>query len=140
MDTREVGKIAPGTILYQGRYRIDLVLTRTPHRAIYRAWDLNRNRAASIVEYLPSDDATVSAALERAAPLVQLDHHSLMAFQVVFVEQDTVFAALTFAGGQTIEHIMAERTTPIPPAAAARWISQASEMLEFLASALPTWH
>jgi hypothetical protein len=139
MNTRTVGTLTQGTVLYQGRYRIDLLLTRTPHRAIYRAWDLTHNRAATLLELTPADDATVTTALERAAPLVKLDHATLLSFQVVFVEHDTVFIALTFAGGQTVEHIMAERATPIPPAAAVRWISQ-SEMLEYFASALPDWH
>ncbi len=140
MNTRTVGALAQGTVLYQGRYRIDLLLTRTPLRAIYRAWDLTHNRAATLVELAPVDDAAATTALERAAPLVQLDHASLLSFQVVFVEHETVFIALTFAGGQTIAHIMAERATPIPPAAAVRWISQTAEMLEYFATALPDWH
>jgi hypothetical protein len=140
MMTRDVGSIAQGTILYQGRYRIDLLLTRTPHRAIYRAWDLSRNRAASIVELVQADEAITTGALERAAPLVQLDHPTLHAFQVVFVEHDTVFLALTFASGQTIEHIMRDRTAPIQPQAAVRWISQVAEMLEFFAADLSDWH
>lgn len=140
MVTREIGFIPQGTVLYQGRYRIDLLLTRTPHRAIYRAWDLARNRAASIVELVQADEATTTSALERAAPLVQLDHPTLHAFQVVFVEHDTVFLALTFASGQTIEHIMRDRAAPIPSTAAVRWMSQVAEMLEFFATSLPDWH
>ena len=140
MSMHAVGNIPQGTILYQGRYRIDLLLAHTPHRAIYRAWNFARNRAATIVELAASDEQHVTTALERAAPLVQLDHHTLTSFQVVFVEEDTVFIGLTFAGGQTIEHIMADRAVPIVPSAAVRWISQAAEMLEFFDTTLPGWH
>ena len=140
MMTRAVGTLSPGTLLYQGRYRIDLLLATTPHRAIYRAWNLARGRASTIIELAPTTDPLATRALERAAPLVQLDHPALTAFQVVFVEQETVFIGMAFAGGQLVERIMDERITPIQPAAAVRWISQAAEMLEFFASALPTWH
>ncbi len=140
MMTRAVGTLTPGTLLYQGRYRIDLLLATTPHRAIYRAWNLARGRASTIIELAPATDQLATRALERAAPLVQLDHPALTGFQVVFVEQETVFIGMAFAGGQLLDRIMDERSAPIPPAAAVRWISQAAEMLEFFAGSLPTWH
>lgn len=140
LSMRTVGNIPQGTLLYQGRYRIELLLARTPHRAIYRALNLARNRPATIVELAASDEQHVTTALERAAPLVQFDHHTLTSFQVVFVEDDTVYIGLAFAGGQTIEHIMLDRTVPIQAGAAVRWISQAAEMLEYFDQALPDWH
>ncbi|MBA3823161.1 MAG: hypothetical protein H0X24_04540, partial [Ktedonobacterales bacterium] len=140
MMTRAVGTLTPGTLLYQGRYRIDLLLATTPHRAIYRAWNLARGRASTIIELAPSTDQVATRALALAAPLVQLDHPALTGFQVVFVEQETVFIGMAFAGGQLLDRIMDERLAPIQPAAAVRWISQAAEMLEFFAGSLPTWH
>jgi hypothetical protein len=140
MNETPVGRLTQRTELYHGRFRIDLLLASAPQRAVYRVWDTKRARAATLLEFATADATHAAAALERAAPLVQLDHPVLAAFQVVFVEQDTVFLVLQLPGGQTIDHIMAERQAPITPNAALRWIAQAAETLDVLQQALPAWH
>lgn len=140
MNLAPVGLLPQGTVLYQGRFRIDLLLAHAPQRAVYRAWDLTRDRPATILELATSNAQLAGAALDHAAPLVQLEHPELTPFQVVFVEQNTVFIGLALAGGQTIDRIMAERSAPITPVAAVRWITQAAEALDFLARELPNWH
>lgn len=140
MNLAPVGHLSQGTVLYQGRFRIDLLLANAPQRAVYRAWDLTRDRPATILELATANGQLASAALEKAAPLVQLDHPAMTPFQVIFVEYNTVFIGLALAGGQTIDRIMAERSAPITPVAAVRWITQAAEALDFLAHALPNWN
>nr|MBF6592614.1 protein kinase [Ktedonobacterales bacterium] len=140
MNLPPVGHLPQGTVLYQGRFRIDLLLANAPQRAVYRAWDLTRDRAATILELATPSEEQANAALQRAAPLVQLDHPTITPFQVIFVEQNTVFIGMGLPGGQTLDRIMAERNAPIAPAAAVRWIVQAAEALEFLGRELPDWH
>ena len=139
-SARPLGQITSSTVLYEGRYRIDITLAVAPNRAVYRAWDLFYGRPATIIELATPTVQRGPAALERAVPLVQLDHPAFTPFQLVFVEKGTVFLGLGIAGGQTIASIMAERHAPITPTAAVRWIAQAAENLEFLSKELPTWH
>ena len=134
------GHLASNTMLYQGRYRVDLLLAETPLMAIYRGWDLTQQHPATILELATPDPASAAAALEHAVPLIQLDHALLTSIQVLFVENNTFFVALALAGGQTLEHIMVGRAAPISPAAAVRWIAQVGEGVEFLAHELPSWH
>jgi hypothetical protein len=134
------GHLASNTMLYEGRYRVDLLLAETPLMAIYRGWDLAQQRPATILEMATPDPASAAAALEHAVPLIQLDHALLTPIQVLFVENNTFFVTLALAGGQTLEHIMVGRAAPISPAAAVRWVAQVGEGIEFLAHELPSWH
>ncbi len=134
------GHIASNTTLYQGRYRVDLLLSETPLLAIYRGWDITQQRPVTILELATPDPTVAAVALEHAVPLIQLDHALLRPIQVLFVENNTFFVALALAGGQTLEHIMEGRASPISPAAAVRWIAQVGEGVEFLAHELPSWH
>jgi hypothetical protein len=137
---RLTGQIAPGTLLYDGRFRVDMLLDSAYTRAIYRAWDLTRGRAVTLLEITTPDASRLPDALTRATPLVQLTHSLLSPIEVVFVQHDQFFIVIGLAGGQTIERIMAERTASITPSASVRWISQAAEGLEFLLEEIPEWH
>ncbi len=133
-NTPPIGRLAIGTRLYDGRYRLDLLLASAPHRAVYRAWDFSQQRAVTIIELATPDLERATSALDRAEPLVELEQTSPI--HVVWVESTTVYIAMGLAGGQTIERIMAERMAPIAPPAAVRWITQAAEGV----AALPDWH
>jgi hypothetical protein len=135
-DPQLVGRLTASTLLYDGRFRLDLVLVTAPFRALYRAWDLDRQRAITVLELATPSLAVASAAIDRAAPLVESAHPIMQAVQVVWIERGTIFLALGIAGGQTIERIVAERASPVAAGAAARWIAEAADGVQGLAG----WH
>lgn len=138
-ELRPVGQLAPGKVLYQGRFRIDLVLAIAPAHALYRAWDLIQQRAVTLIECSSPGYTQATKALERAAPLLEYEHPIISPIQVIFVEHATLFFVLAIGGGQTITQIMDGRSAPIVPAAAIRWIVQAADGVLFLTSHLPEW-
>ena len=107
-----VGQIPTGTLLYQGRYRITLVWTITPTRALYRVWDNNVQRSALILELSTPSRHQAALALEHAAPLLELDHPGISAIEVIFMERDTLFMGMAFSGGQNTRRHHCESQHP----------------------------
>ena len=134
-----MGDLPQGTLLYDQRFKIDVMLEANAGRAIYRASDSVLNKPATILEVYTPQPQRIEPALAKAIPLVQLEHPAISPIEVIFTQQDRLFIALSIPGGQTISRIMSGRTTPIPPGAALRWIAQIADALTFFAKPPLGW-
>ncbi len=138
-ELRPIGKLAPGTLLYAGRFRIDFLLAVGPAQALYRVREVASQQVMTLIEFSTPGQIQATISLNRAAPLLEYSHTMTTPIQVIFVENETLFFVMAIGGGQTIEQIMRNKHAPILPTSAIRWMVQAADGIIFLASRLPEW-
>ncbi len=138
-ELRPIGKLAPGTLLYTGRFRIDFLLAVGPALALYRVREVASQQVMTLIEFSTPGQIQATISLNRAAPLLEYSHTMTTPIQVIFVENETLFFVMAIGGGQTIEQIMRNKHAPILPTSAIRWMVQAADGIIFLASRLPEW-
>lgn len=128
--------LPPDTVL-QSRYQIEKELGRGGFGAVYRAYDLNLNRACALKENLSTTADAQRQFFREASALANLSHPNLPRVTDHFsVPKQGQYLVMDFIDGEDL-------TTKLPPGESApleeglKWIIQVADALEYMHSQSP---
>jgi formylglycine-generating enzyme required for sulfatase activity len=127
--------LAKGQTL-NNRYRIVALLGQGGFGAVYRAWDLNLQKSCAVKEnFSTTSEAQAQFTLE-ARWLANLHHSNLPRVIDHFLLPQGQYLVMDFVEGEDLDQILTQRG-PVSPDLAVTWISQITEVLDYLHSQNP---
>lgn len=144
----------PGTLLFNGGYRIVRVLGSGGFGVTYLAIDLNLDKEVAIKEFFPSsycsrdDSGSISNVslsskelierlkekfLKEAKNIARLKHPNIITISGSFKENDTVYYVMEYLKGGNVSDLV-KANGPLPLATALDYIRQVGEALAYLHS------
>ncbi len=144
-------RLAPGTPLSQGRYKIERAVAAGGMGAVYRALDTRFNRPCAVKEMLDEfqSDTERNQAVEwfgrEATLLLDLNHTCIPRVRDFFVEDDKHYLVMDFIEGRTLGELLEkEGNVPglngahgVPEARARSWAQQVCNVLAYLHNQTP---
>ena len=144
-------RLAPGTPLSQGRYKIEKLVAAGGMGAVYRALDTRFNRPCAVKEMLDEfqSDTERNQAVEwfgrEATLLLDLNHTCIPRVRDFFVEDDKHYLVMDFIEGRTLGELLEkEGNVPglngahgVPEARARSWAQQVCNVLAYLHNQTP---
>jgi serine/threonine protein kinase len=99
-----VGRLAPGTLVAGGRYRVERLLGVWGIRAFYQVEAASLRPRAVLAEFALTGGVAIA---ERAQRLMALEHPILPAVREYFQQGDVLYLALNLAEGATLDQLLA---------------------------------
>ena len=144
-------RLPAGTVLSQGRYKIERPVAAGGMGAVYRAIDTRFNRPCAVKEMLDEfqSDADRNQAVEwferEATLLLDLNHSCIPRVRDFFVEQDKHYLVMDFIEGRTLSDVLEKEENVmglngahgVPEARARIWGRQVCSVLSYLHSQTP---
>ncbi len=124
--------LSAGFIL-NNRYRIVKLLGQGGFGAVYRAWDLNLNRACAVKENLETDPRAQQQFEREAKILANLNHPNLArVIDYFFIPAQGQYFVMDFVEGDDLGALLQKNGGPLPESQALPWIVQVCEALSYL--------
>ena len=121
----------PSDVL-NNRYRIIKLLGQGGFGAVYRAWDLNLQKACAVKENLESSPEQSAQFMREATTLANLSHPNLPRVIDHFsIPQSGQYLVMDFVEGENLETKVSNRG-PLPYPQAVYWIGQIADALDYL--------
>jgi serine/threonine protein kinase len=123
--------LVQGHIL-NNRYRIVKQIGQGGFGSVYRAWDLNLNRACAIKENTDFTESTQRQFEREAQVLSNLSHPNLVrVFDLINVPGQAQYLVMEYIDGEDLDSLL-QREQRIDPARALVWIYKVCEALTYL--------
>ena len=123
--------------IVNNRYRIVKLLGQGGFGAVYKAWDLNLNRACALKENLDTLPEAERQFMREAQVLASLTHPNLPHVSDHFsVSGQGQYLVMELIEGEDLES-MVQRQGPIAPQQALPWIGQIADALQYMHSQQP---
>jgi serine/threonine protein kinase len=138
VETRqeELPVLPPGTLLRE-RYRIENELGRGGFGAVYRAWDMNLNKACAVKENLETSSDSQRQFAREATVLANLSHPNLPRVTDHFViPGQGQYLVMDFVEGEDLASLL-QKQRIIPVEQALGWILQVADALNYLHTRVP---
>ncbi len=121
-----------GQIL-NNRYRIVKLLGQGGFGAVYRAWDLNLNKACALKENFVASPAAQKQFMQEASILANLSHPNLpRVTDHFFVGGQGQYLVMDYVGGEDLQAKLDAAGGPLPEAQVLQWILQVCDALTYL--------
>lgn len=142
--------LSPGTLLYNGRYRIEETLDQGGFGITYRAWDEQKYQVVVIKEYWPEKAGRIGTIVQWPTSIIpqdkqkelvkinqegyvlaQCQHPNIVKFYGCFLENDTAYLVMEFIEGQTLASYLANQGR-LPETKARIYLQQVLGALDYL--------
>ncbi len=115
------------------RYRIVSLLGQGGFGAVYRAWDLNLNRAVAVKENLEASETAARQFTREASILANLHHPNLpRVTDYFFIPDQGQYLVMDFVEGKDLQTLLEEKGVPLSEGDALAWVSQICDALTHL--------
>jgi serine/threonine-protein kinase len=129
--------LEPGQVL-NNRYRIAKLLGQGGFGAVYRAWDLNLERACALKENLEISEEAQRQFKREALILSGLSHPNLpRVIDHFIIPGQGQYLVMDYVEGEDLQEMLESTGRPLPEAQALSWISQVCDALVYLHSQNP---
>lgn len=120
------------TDILNNRYRIIKLLGQGGFGAVYRAWDMNLQKACAVKENLETSPEQSAQFMREATTLANLSHPNLPRVIDHFsIPQSGQYLVMDFVEGENLETKVSNRG-PLPYPQAVYWIGQIADALDYL--------
>lgn len=140
------GRLAPGTVLSNGRFQIEQLIAAGGMGAVYKALDLNFKRPCAVKEMLDGfrSEAEHARAIEwftrEAGLLLDLNHSCIPRVRDFFAEHNRHYLVMDLINGRTLSEVLAQGglvvgmngTTGVTEMRARLWMHQLCNVLDYL--------
>lgn len=122
----------PAKWVLQNRYQMGESLGQGGFGSVYRAWDINLNRACAIKENRATSSEAQRQFMREATVLANLSHPNLPRVIDHFIIPDQgQYLVMDFVEGQDLEQILEQREI-VPVKEALDWVIQVAQALDYL--------
>lgn len=129
--------LSTGLIL-NNRYRIVKSIAQGGFGAIYRAWDLNLNRACAVKENLGFSEYSHSQFIREATMLANIAHPNLPRVTDYFsIPDQGQYLVMDYVEGEDLQEMLDRTSGPLPEAQSVPWFNQVCSALTYLHSQNP---
>ncbi len=120
-------------IILNNRYRIVKLLGQGGFGAVYRAWDINLNRACALKENLDASPEAQAQFGREALILANLNHPNLARVSdYFFIPDQGQYFVMDFVQGDDLQQMLDRAVSGLPETQVLQWIAQICDAVAYL--------